>query len=181
MNRSSFSAVASVAYKEFLHIFRDRRVLILLLVLPPVFTLVFGHAFEAGEMTNVPALLINRDATPRTQRFVDLLLKNKTFHWEVTPPDATGESDLLGHGVQAALVIPQGWSDSLTNGDPTSLRLYLDGSDTNTADLLEGSVQKTLADFQLNERQVMIDALPEDVFEMAKKLPVQVRKQFVSA
>ena len=46
--------------------------------------------------------------------------------------------------------------------------------------LVEGSVQKTLGDFQLNERQVMIDALPEDVFELAKKLPVQVRKQFVS-
>jgi ABC-2 type transport system permease protein len=45
---------------------------------------------------------------------------------------------------------------------------------------LEGSVQKTLGDFQLSERQVMIDALPENVFELAKKLPVQVRKQFVS-
>jgi ABC-2 type transport system permease protein len=90
------------------------------------------------------------------------------------------EEDLLGHGVQAALIIPPGWSDSLANGDPVPLRLYLDGSDTNTGDLLEGSVQKTLGDFQLSERQVMIDALPEDVFELAKKLPVQVRKQFVS-
>ena len=61
------------------------------------------------------------------------------------------------------------------------LRLYLDGSDTNTAQQLEGSVQKTLGEFQLNERQVMIDALPEEVFELAKKLPVEVRKQFVSA
>src|SRR5882724_8896489 len=82
MNRGSFSAVASVAYKEFLHIYRDRRVLILLLILPPVFTLVFGHAFEAGEMTNVPALLINRDG-PRAERFVDLVKENKTFQWRI--------------------------------------------------------------------------------------------------
>src|SRR6202171_1360066 len=81
MNRGSFSAIASVAYKEFLHIYRDRRVLVLLLILPPVFTLVFGHAFEAGEMTNVPAMLIDRDGSPHAQRFVDLILKNKTFHW----------------------------------------------------------------------------------------------------
>ncbi|HEX8076175.1 MAG TPA: ABC transporter permease, partial [Chthoniobacterales bacterium] len=58
--------------------------------------------------------------------------------------------------------------------------LYLDGSDTNTAEHLEGSIQKTLGDFQLDERTVMIDALPEDVFELAKKLPVEVRKQFTS-
>src|ERR1700716_1772860 len=82
MNRGSFSAIASVAYKEFLHIYRDKRVLILLLVLPPVFTLVFGHAFEAGEMTNVPALLINRDGTPRAERFMTLILANKTFQWQ---------------------------------------------------------------------------------------------------
>jgi ABC-type multidrug transport system permease subunit len=180
MNRGSFSAIASVAYKEFLHIYRDKRVLILLLVLPPVFTLVFGHAFEAGEMTNVPALLINRDGTPRAERFMTLILANKTFQWQTQPPSITGEDDLLGRGVQAALVIPQNWSESLSNGNPVPLRLYVDGSDTNTADLLEGSVQKTLAGFQLGERQVMIDALPEDVFELSKKLPVQVRKQFVS-
>src|SRR5204862_7282868 len=32
----------------------------------------------------------------------------------------------------------------------------------------------------LSERTVMIDALPEDVFDLAKKLPVEVRKQFTS-
>ena len=180
MIRRSISAILSVAYKEFLHIFRDRRVLILLIILPPVFTLVFGHAFEAGEMTEVPALLINRDGTPRAERFMELILTNKTFAWQTQPPSTTGEDDLLGHGVQAALIIPQGWSESITTGAPVPLRLFLDGSDTNTSEQLEGSIQKTLGDFQLSERQVMIDELPEDVFELAKKLPVQVRKQFVS-
>jgi ABC-2 type transport system permease protein len=180
MNSRSFSAIVSVAYKEFLHIYRDRRVLILLLILPPVFTLVFGHAFEAGEMTHVPALLINRDQTERAERFMTLILPNKTFAWQTQPPSITTEEDLLGHGVQATLIIPKGWSDSITAGAPIPLKLYLDGSDTNTAEQLEGSIQKTLGDFQLSERQVMIDALPEDVFELAKKLPVQVRKQFVS-
>ncbi|MDP9253908.1 MAG: ABC transporter permease [Verrucomicrobiota bacterium] len=181
MKQFSLGAIASVAYKEFLHIYRDRRVLILLLILPPVFTLVFGHAFEIGELKNVPALLVNADQTPRTQRFIDLALTNKTFHWRQQSPQAGGEADLLGHGVQAALVIPAGWSQSLDNGDPKPLRLYLDGADTNTAQQLEGSLQETLGKFQLNERQVMIDALPEEVFELAKKLPVEVRKKFVSA
>src|ERR1700682_3706996 len=94
MNRRSLNAIASVAYKEFLHIYRDRRVLILLLVLPPVFTLVFGHAFEAGEMTNVPALLINRDGTPRAERFMTLILANKTFQWQTQPPSIKDEDDL---------------------------------------------------------------------------------------
>lgn len=181
MMGAAISAIASVARKEFLHIVRDRRVLLLLLILPPVFTIIFGHAFEVGEPTDVPALLINQDKTERTQRFVDLLHTSKTFTWREANPKAKGPEDLLGNHVQATIMIPQGWSQSLANGDPIPLQLYLDGSDTNTAQALEGSVQKTLGDFQMNERQYMIDALPQEVFDMAKKLPVEVRKQFVSA
>ena len=181
MNRGFFSAIASVAYKEFLHIYRDRRVLMLLLILPPVFTVIFGHAFESGERKNVPAIFVNQDGTPRAERFVELLRTNKTFAWREQAPGQENESDLLGQGVRAILIIPNGWSESVTQGDPMPLRLNLDGSDTSTAQQLKGSLQKTLGDFQMNEREVMIDALPDEVFEMAKKLPVEVRKQFVSA
>jgi ABC-2 type transport system permease protein len=180
MNRQSFSAILSVAYKEFLHIFRDRRVLVLLVILPPAFTLMFGHAFEAGEMKNVPAMLIDRDQTERAGKFVNLLLDNKTFAWQTPPPTITKEDDLLGHGVEAALIIPQGWSESLAKNDPIPLPLFLDGSDTNTADLLEGSVRKTLADFQHEALVELIDTLPEDVIDLSKKLPVQVRNRFSS-
>lgn len=181
MKRGSFSAIASVAYKEFLHIYRDRRVLILLLILPPLFTLIFGHAFESGERKNVPAILVNQDSTPATERFVELLRANETFAWREQAPGQGNEDDLLRQGVRAALVIPNGWSESLTNGDPILLRLGLDGSDTSTAEQLLGSLHKTLGDFQMNEREVMVDALPDEVIDMAKKLPVEVRKQFVSA
>ena len=42
MKGISFSAIGSVAYKEFLHIARDWRILLLLISFPPVFTLVIG-------------------------------------------------------------------------------------------------------------------------------------------
>lgn len=160
MRGISPAAIGSVAYKEFLHIYRDRRVLLLLLILPPLFTLLFGHAFQTTELTGVPALLIDRDHTPRSARFIDIVMKNKTFQWRKQAPDFAGEADLLGNGVQAALIIPPGWSASLANGDPKPLPIYLDGSDTNTADALQGSMHKSLADFQMKERDVLIDNLP---------------------
>jgi ABC-2 type transport system permease protein len=175
----SLQATASVAYKEFLHIYRDRRVLLLVLTLPPLFTLLFGHAFETGELTGVPSLLIDRDNTPRAQEFIDIISKNKTFQWERGAPDAN-ELDLLGHGVKATLVIPAGWNESLENGDPKPLLLCLDASDINTADAVEGSVRQSLGDFQLKQRDRMIETLPEEVFELGKQLPVQIRKRFVS-
>jgi ABC-2 type transport system permease protein len=179
MNHLSPSAIASVARKEFLHIIRDRRVLVLLLILPPLFTIIFGYAFEAGEPTDVPALLISRDATEQTQRFIDILKKNKTFAWRM-PGETKNPTDLIGHHVEAAVIIPSGWSASLANGNPQPVQMYLDGADTNTASQLQGALQQSLADFQLAERQVIIDALPEEVFDLAKNLPGNVRKQFTS-
>ncbi len=176
----SFEAVASVAYKEFLHIYRDRRVLLLVLTLPPLFTLLFGHAFETGELTGVPSLLVNQDNTPRAQDFVDIVSKNKTFAWRRGSPEAKDPADLIANGVQATLVIPAGWNESLENGDPKPLLLYVDGSDINTADAVEGSVRQSLGDFQLKQRDSMIENLPEEVFELGKQLPVQIRKRFVS-
>jgi ABC-2 type transport system permease protein len=176
----SLEAVASVAYKEFLHIYRDRRVLLLVLTLPPLFTLLFGHAFETGELTGVRSLLVDRDNTPRAQEFIDIISKNKTFQWRRGSSEIKNESDLLGHGVKATLVIPAEWNQSLENGDPKPLLLYLDASDINTADAVEGSVRQSLGDFQLKQRDRMIETLPEEVFELGKQLPVQIRKRFVS-
>src|SRR5215831_6963262 len=148
MKLLSFEATASVAYKEFLHIYRDWRVLLLVLTLPPLFTLLFGHAFESGELTGVSSLLIDRDNTPRAQEFIDIISKNKTFQWRRGSPDTKNESDLLGHGVQAALVIPAGWNESLENGDPKPLVLYIDGADINMVEAVEGGVRESLGDFQ---------------------------------
>jgi ABC-2 type transport system permease protein len=176
----SFEATASVAYKEFLHILRDRRVLLLVLTLPPLFTLLFGHAFETSELTGIKSLLIDNDNTQRSQQFVDIIWKNKTFDWHRGSPDTKDPSDLLSHGVQAALVIPTGWNESLENGDPKPLLLYLDNGDINTASAAEGGVRESLGDFQLKQRDRMIETLPEEVFELGKQLPVQIRKRFVS-
>src|SRR5260221_13922033 len=101
MKRLSLSAIASVAYKEFLHIYRDLRVLLLLLILPPLFTLLFGHAFETSEISDLPPMLINRVNNLRTQRFLDIVLQDKPFRWQPAPRENTNEANLLTNRVQA--------------------------------------------------------------------------------
>ncbi len=144
---SSLQAIRSVAVKEFIHIYRDWRILVLLLILPPVFTLIFGHAFESSGSSDVPALLENRDGSPASVEFVRQLNAESTFRWKMAK-EIGGQPDLLREQVQAALVIPPGWGASLKNGDPVPLPLYLDGSDTNTASELEGRLQESLGRFQ---------------------------------
>ena len=178
--RSSFQAISSVAMKEFIHIYRDWRILVLLLILPPVFTLIFGHAFGSGGESDVPALLEDRDQSPASQQFISQLKSESTYKWKEAN-QIGGHPDLLKEQVRAALIIPSGWGASLKNGDPMPLPLFLDGADTNTADELEGLLKQSLAKFQKKQLEEMVGNLPDNVIELAKQLPIDVRKQFVSA
>ncbi len=177
----SVRAIASVAVKEFLHIWRDRRIVVLILVLPPLFTLLFGYAFEVGELSQVPTLLRDDDQSDASRKLTDFLSTKDTFAFQKAPLPANAEPDLLRARVGAALIVPAGWGAGLKSGEPMPLRLVLDGTDTMTAEQFEGLLKKHLGDFQMESRQDLIDSLPPEVFELGEKLPVEVRKQFVSA
>jgi ABC-2 type transport system permease protein len=178
---ASFRSTASVAKKEFLHILRDWRVLILILSLPPAFTLLLGHAFEESVIADAPALLRDADHSPESQKLVERLRTSKSFAWRDWPNDTPAPVDLLRAGVLAAVEIPPNWGQSLRSGDPLLLHLTLDGTDTNTAPQLRGAIQEVLGDFQLESRQDMIDELPEEVIELGKQMPEAVRKRFTSS
>ena len=177
----SVRAIGSVAVKEFLHIWRDRRIVVLIFLLPPLFTLLFGYAFEVGELAHVPTLLRDDDRSEASRKLTAFLAKKETFAFQNAPSPAEAEPDLLRARVAAALIVPAGWGTGLQNGAPVPLRLVLDGTDTTTAAQVEGLLQKHLGEFQMASREELIDGLPPEVFEMGEKLPVAVRKQFVSA
>src|SRR6266436_739331 len=137
----SLSAILTVAYKEFIHVWRDRRVLFLLVVLPPFFTFLFGHAFENASLRDVPAMYRDLDQTKESQEFLDRVKAKDTFQWKEWRGNPNGPIDLFGAGVQAAIVIPSGWGAGLSNGEPLPIRLTLDGTDTNTAPSVQGVLQ----------------------------------------
>jgi len=177
---ASLHAIFSVATKEFLHIIRDRRIVILLLILPPFFTLLFGHAFEAGAIKGIPAVLQDRDQSAESTNLLSELRHNETFAWRELPAKPPVEPDLLKLGVQAMLVVPQGWGSSLREGKPTPLQLVLDGSDTNTAFSMQGAVHEAIGHLQLEARQKLLGSLPVEVQAIGQQVPEETRQQFTS-
>ncbi|MGC3991152.1 MAG: ABC transporter permease [Chthoniobacteraceae bacterium] len=175
---TSLSAIASVAYKEMLHIWRDRRVLVLIIILPPFFTLLFGYAFAGMSMSKIPTVLDDLDHTADSAKLVEKLKADDTFAWKDVP--APIGNDLLALQTAAIIRIPAGWGDSLKKGHPLPIELVADGSDTNTEPVLEGVLKKTLGDVQVDREQDVIDALPDEVMDLAQKLPESLRNQFTT-
>ncbi len=179
MNAHSLHALWSVAYKEFLHIARDWRILILLISFPPVFTLMIGHAFEVGSLTDVPTILRDEDQSEESKQLVEHLSTKEAFRWKHEAPQSGGLPDLRHAGVQGIVVIPRGWGAALVKG-PLPLEITLDGSDTTTAPALGGMLEQALGEFQLKAREALVDNLPDEVIEMGKKIPEDFRNRMVS-
>ena len=205
----SLKAILTIAYKEFVHVWRDRRVLLLILVLPPFFTLVFGHAFEGAAVRDVSTMFLNADGSSESQKFTDLLhskdvlaalvegsdnpdkvrkdindlLQNltDTFAWKPWVGDPKGPIDLVRNGADAAIVIPVGWGKSLQDGKPIAMRAVLDGSDTNTAPSVQQLLQQALFIFQLNERYELIKNLPAEVVDLGEQLSPETQHEFSSS
>ena len=177
---ASIRATLSVATKEFLHIARDWRIMLLLLILPPFFTLLFGHAFEAAAITGVPAALRDEDRSAESEKLAAIVRTKETMKWREDPTLSSKKPELYQAGLKTMLVIPPGWGRSLRDGEPQPLRLIIDGSDTTTARYLKGAIREALGEFQLAAREEVIEALPESVIDLGKQLPLEVRKQFVS-
>jgi ABC-2 type transport system permease protein len=205
----SWNAILTIAYKEFVHVWRDRRVLALIVILPPFFTFVFGHAFEVQSIRDVTSMFYNDDGSPLSQRLAELLhgkdvlgtileasdnpqkdrkdidnlLKSirETFTWKAWQGEPEGAVNLVRAGVQAAIVIPKGWGKAIQDGAPISLRLVLDGTDTNTAPAVEQQVRSILEMFQINERMEVIKNLPGEIVDMGEKLSPQTQNSFTSS
>ena len=179
--RSGLRGIACVARKELLHIWRDKRIVVLVVVLPPFFTFLFGHAFETNLPRGVAASLQDRDQSAASKRFVARISANKTFAWRIQAAHPPCDENLVRQNVQAILVVPQGWESGLENGEPVPLQLVVDGSDTTTAVTLEGILKQDLGDFQSATLDHLIKGLPPAVARLGAMLPVNVREEFVSA
>jgi hypothetical protein len=60
------AVVGHVARKETRQILRDRRSLLLILVMPIVLTFLFGKALETGELRQIPSVILNQDGSPES-------------------------------------------------------------------------------------------------------------------
>ena len=64
------AVIGHVARKEFRQILRDRRSLVLILVMPIILTFLFGKALETGELRDIPSAILNLDGSPESNVIV---------------------------------------------------------------------------------------------------------------
>jgi ABC-2 type transport system permease protein len=139
------AVIGHVAGKEFRQIQRDRRSLVLILVMPIILTVLFGKALETGELRDIPLAMVNLDSSPESNVIVTAFSTYAEIHLQRQLATTEEAQALLARGkIKAAIVIPSGFMRAIESGGEAQLQLLLDGTDNVSAPIVEGVAQRVI-------------------------------------
>jgi ABC-2 type transport system permease protein len=135
MNRRRLFALAR---KEFIHVFRDWRSLVLALAIPAMLILLFGYALNR-DLKKAPVTVWDQSRTPQSREFLELFFASPYFslvgyHDSYNPID----NDLQRGRALLAIVIPGDFGRNVLADRTAKVQVIVDGSDATTARLALG-------------------------------------------
>jgi len=133
MNTPKKSTFLAFVRKEFYHIFRDRRTMLILLGIPIVQIILFGFAIST-EVKNVKIAILDPTPNELTRRIVERINASEYFivNAFINTPD---EIDVVFRQDDADLVVAfsPNFSEDMYSVDGSQIMLIPDASDTNMA------------------------------------------------
>lgn len=137
--------------KEFAHVLRDRKTLLILFGLPIVQILIFGFALS-NEVKNARILIVDHARDDVSHELIAKVEASKYFDITFEPRGHTQIEESFKAGkTQLALVIPAGFGSDLMHLNAAPLQVITDASDPNTANTLTNYLTNIALDFQTLE------------------------------
>jgi len=125
--------VAHLVRKEFLQLRRDRRMLPIVLIAPVLQLLVLGYAANL-DVREIPTAICDLDRSVQSRELGADFLESGYFKLQARL-DRLEDTDryLLRGDAEMILVIPRGFGRSVARGEPASLQLLADGTESSSA------------------------------------------------
>jgi ABC-2 type transport system permease protein len=164
----SLRRMAAIVRKEILHIVRDPRNFFLVTVSPAFLLLLLANIFSFDVRTfNLAAL--DLDHTSVSRSYLASLTSDPDLHLVYTVENYEEIEPLLVTGkIDAALVLPPGFGDTMRGGEPALVQAIVDGTDPFAGSQAIGSLAARSGAFVIGTKAMD----PADALE-----PVKVRSQ----
>jgi ABC-2 type transport system permease protein len=135
--------------KEFAHVFRDRRTLLILFGMPIMQILIFGFALS-NEIKNTRILVIDNSQDFASKRLIERIDASAYFEVSDKQIKMSEIEDVFQEGnLKIVLVIPANFYLDINHSNKTQLQLLADASDPNTANLLVNYMTAIIQDYQM--------------------------------
>ncbi len=134
--------------KEFLHIFRDGRTMLMLLGMPIVQLIIFGFAIRT-EITNTPFAVLDESKSISSHQIIERMSGSKYFDLQENLGSYSDiEKNFRKGKIKLALIFPPDFSDDLYRTGTGNIQLLADASDPNEAATVSSYAQQILMQHQ---------------------------------
>jgi ABC-2 type transport system permease protein len=154
--------------KEFLHIIRDKRTMLILFGIPIVQILLFGYVLT-NEINDANIAILDHSKDETTARITNKLLSSGYFQLQSTIDSEQEIEDLLRSGkARLVIIFEPDFEKSMIRDGSAQMQIIADASDPNTANMLVSYANAIVADYS---RDLMIgQALPIKVDQQVRML-----------
>lgn len=125
--------VKAISYKEFIHLFRDIRSLMVIILVPVILLFLFGYALKL-DVENVSVGVIDFSNSVKSKEFISYFESNNAFKINYYTDNYKDAELLLDtNKIKMIIVIPSSFVEDLENKMNTKVQVIIDGSDITTA------------------------------------------------
>jgi len=153
------SRIWAIAKKEFIHIYRDWRSLGLVILMPAILMLLFGYAVTL-DVKKVPIAVLDHDGTQESLLFVHRFTGSPYFKLHAFVLDEEEIKRSIDEGrVKMGLVLPWDFSETIKAGKKVSVQAILDGTDSNTANIILSYVQAVIRQYNQEKTFLKVERM----------------------
>src|SRR5690606_1810721 len=146
--------------KEFYHVFRDRRTLLIMFGLPVVQIVLFGFALSS-EVKNIRLVIADYAKDQESRELIQKVMTSEYLIVEQVQADYEQLADEFKKGeVKGALIIPANFGANWVHLNQATLQLITDGSDPNISKTIVQYLTAIITDFQQQRTSASGSQLP---------------------
>ncbi len=125
--------ILTIVKKEFRHIWRDKRVLAVLTLVPAGLLLLNGYALNF-DVTNIKTAVVDLEKSTESREFINSFVTSGYFQYVRNLRTSAEATRLIDDGdVRMVLVVPPDFSKRLLANEEVSVQILVDGTDASRA------------------------------------------------
>ncbi len=147
--------------KEFKHVFRDRKTLLMLFGMPTAQIILFGFALT-NEIKDSKVGVLDFSKDHVTNQIIEKIDESKYFNvTEDLPNIAAVHGAFKQNKIRAAVVFPPNFADELKHTNKSQVQIIADASDPNAATSISNYLSNIINDYQM--QQGIVSAAPMQI------------------
>ncbi len=166
----------TIMRKELIHIVRDPKTLMLVIVMPVMMLALLGYAVTS-DIENIPLAVVDLSKSEASQGFIDRYWISGFFEITAYAESEKEILELIDSGiVKTGVLIPEGFGREIDTGGSSPVQFYIDGSNPTVAQAAQLAAE-TIG--QVASQEIFIENLSKRMGGVDFKLPIDARIRFL--